>query len=454
MNTVRACVIAGTHSGCGKTSVSLGLMRALTRLGRTVQPYKCGPDFIDPGHHGLACGRISHNLDGWMLSHGINRDIFHREARGADLALVEGVMGLHDGYSGTREEGSTAHMAKQLGLPVVLVVDARAMARSAAALVGGYAGFDPDVKFAGVIFNRVGSESHAGLLRDAMSLLPDIPVLGCLRREEGIGLPSRHLGLHTAEEQEDEDRYELLADWIESCLDLERFCAAIPEVEIAPPTDAPFPAPSVRLGIARDRAFCFYYAENLRLLRQSGAELVEFSPMRDRKLPDDLDALYFGGGYPELYAFELSQNTRMKKQVRAFHESGRPIYAECGGFMYLMNDIISREQGRFAMTGIFPVRASMEQRFRALGYREVETLADSLLGPAGTLARGHEFHYSGIEDGIVPESMPSIYALRDRKGPREQAEGFLIGNTLGSYVHLHFGSSNIPQSMVGLARRR
>jgi len=336
---------------------------------------------------------------------------------------------------------------------VVLVVDARAMARSAAALVGGYVGFDPDVQVAGVIFNRVGSESHAGLLRDAMGLLPDVPVLGCLKREEEIGFSSRHLGLHTADEEEDESRYERLADWVDGCLDLNVLLSAIPEVEIAPPNDPDLPEPRVRLGVARDEAFCFYYAENLRLLRQAGAELVEFSPMRDKKLPEDLDALYYGGGYPELYAFELSQNTRMKKQVRAFHESGRPIYAECGGFMYLMRDIVNREQGRFAMTGLFPVRAIMNERFRALGYRAVETSADSLLGPVGTLARGHEFHYSAIEEPLAQEAMHAIYFLRDRKGPRDTPEGFLVGNTLGSYVHLHFGSGNVARSFVDFASR-
>lgn len=453
MKKVRSCVVAGTHSGCGKTSVSLGLMRALSRMGHAVQPYKCGPDFIDPGHHSRASGRTCHNLDGWMLTPGINRDIFHRYAADSDIALAEGVMGLHDGYSGTREEGSTAHLAKQLGLPVVLVVDARSMARSAAALVSGYTSFDPDVRFAGVIFNRVGSESHAGLLREAMGMLPGIPVLGCLGRNEQIELPSRHLGLHMAAE-ENEARYDRLADWIEVCLDLDMLVGTIPLVEIAPPTDPKLPEPRVRLGVARDEAFCFYYGENLRLLRLAGAELVEFSPLHDKKLPDDLDGLYFGGGYPELYAFELSQNTRMKKQVRAFHASGRGIYAECGGFMYLMRDIVSREQGRFAMTDIFPVRAAMNDRFRALGYREVKTTADSLLGPAGTLARGHEFHYSAIDDQDASETIPAIYALHDRKGPRNHPEGFLVGNTLGSYVHLHFGSARVAEAIVEFLSRR
>lgn len=451
MKTIRACVLAGTHSGCGKTSVSLGLMRAFRRLGHAVQPYKCGPDFIDPGHHARACGHSSHNLDGWMLSPDINRDIFHRSAIHSDIALVEGVMGLHDGFSGTEETGSTAHMAKQLGLPVVLVVDARSMARSAAALVNGYAGFDTDVSFAGVIFNRVGSDSHAGLLREAMSLFPDIPVLGCLRREENISLPSRHLGLHMADEQENDSRYDRLADWIESCLDMNELLAVLPEVKVTPPDDPQQPQASVRIGIARDDAFCFYYGENLRLLEQAGAELVEFSPISDKSLPDDLDGLYLGGGYPELYAFELSQNTRMRKQVKVFHESGRPVYAECGGFMYLMRDIISLDQGRFSMADIFPVRAAMKDRFRALGYREVCTSADSLLGPAGTLVRGHEFHYSAIEGEIDPETMPTIYSLRDRKGPRHVPEGFVSGNTLGSYVHLHFGGSQVAQSFVNRA---
>ena len=459
MSSIKACVIAGTHSGCGKTSVSLGLMASLARRGLLVQPFKCGPDFIDPGHHALACAREgkpvpSHNLDGWMLDESTNLDIFNRYAQGCDVAVVEGVMGLFDGFSGTGDEGSTSQMAKILGLPVILVVDARSMARSAAALVAGYADFDGDVNIAGVIFNRVGSDNHAELLVEAMSLVPDVPVLGCLRRDESLATPSRHLGLVMAgEDGADLGRYHRLADWAESGIDMDALLEALPETEAVPPFEPVPEIGSVPIGLARDAAFSFYYEENLRMLREAGARLVEFSPMEDLHLPDNLSGLYLGGGYPQLYAFELGQNTRMRREIKEFCDSGRPVYAECGGFMYLMNDIITG-RGRYAMAGVFPLRAEMGETFRSLGYREIRTRRDSPLGPAGGVARGHEFHYSAIQGEIDHLAVASIYAVSGRKGPVDAPEGFLHGNTLGSYVHLHFGSNpGLARAFVDACRR-
>jgi len=445
MGTIKGFVIAGTHSGCGKTSVSLGLMASLARRGLAVQPFKCGPDFIDPGHHSLACARDgkpvpSHNLDGWMLSQSTNLDIFNRYGTSCDVAVVEGVMGLFDGISGTGDDGSTGQIAKTLGLPVILVVDARSMARSAAALVSGYAHFDEDVNIAGVIFNRVGSANHADLLIEAMTLLPDVPVLGCLGRDENITTPSRHLGLVTADDNgPDMDRYQRLANWVESGMDIDGLLDVLPETEVIPPFELVPEIGNITIGLARDAAFCFYYEENLRLLRDAGARLVEFSPINDSHLPSGMDGLYLGGGYPELYAFELGQNTKLRREIKEFCESGRPVYAECGGFMYLMNDIVT-DRGRYAMSGVFPVRAKMNEKFRALGYREITTKADTILGPAGANVRGHEFHYSAIQDDIDPAIMPSVYTMTGRKGPIDTPEGFLLANTLGSYVHLHFGS--------------
>lgn len=446
----RGFVIAGTHSGCGKSSVSLGLMKALARRDHAVQPFKCGPDFIDPGHHARACGRPSVTLDGWMQAPAIIPDIFARRAGDARVAVVEGVMGLYDGASGSDEIGSTAQLAKILNLPVVLVADVRSMARSAAALVSGYVNFDPDVNVVGVVLNRVGSANHEDLLREAMET-SGIPVLGCLDRDEDIAVPSRHLGLRTADE-EDEGVYDRLADWVERGIDVDGLLERMPERSFAPVEDVAPPAPSVRIGVARDEAFCFYYAENLRMLRLAGAELVEFSPLHDKRLPTELDALYIGGGYPELYGFELGQNSRMRKDVRAFSEKGGVIYAECGGFMYLMNDLVT-ERGRFAMCGVFPVRAAMNDRRKALGYREITALKDCPLGPRGTVVRGHEFHYSSIETAFLPDAMPAIYATVDRKGHAAGCEGFLINNTLGSYVHLHFASNpDIAGHLVAAAR--
>ena len=442
MSSIQGFVIAGTHSGCGKTSVSLGIMGALARRGLSVCPFKVGPDFIDPGHHTLAASlggqeAPSHNLDGWMLPEAALLELFQRHATG-DLAVVEGVMGLFDGFSPITDQGSTAQLAKLLGLPVLLVVDAASMARSAAALVSGFASFDPGLELAGVIFNRVGSENHAAILTEALAhSLPGVPVLGCLPRREDIAAPSRHLGLVTAGEEAGLDRYHRLADWVETHLDLDRLLESLPTLAITPPLDQPPVPVRTRIGVARDEAFCFYYPENLRLLEAQGAELVFFSPLRDKRLPEDLGGLYLGGGYPELHGFELGQNSSLRKEILRFSQAGRPIYAECGGFMYLLESLKGPHGRTLSMCGVFPAQAVMNDRFSSLGYREVTLIRQTPLGPVGTTARGHEFHYSSLSEPLEHET---AYAVRDRRGPRP-AEGYLAANTLGSYIHLHFGSN-------------
>jgi cobyrinic acid a,c-diamide synthase len=291
---IPALCIAGTHSGCGKTTVSLGIMAALVKRGLVVQPFKVGPDFIDPGHHRRITGRDSHNLDGWMMSRDYNRDILTRYSRDADMAVVEGVMGLFDGFSGSDESGSTAQMARWLDLPVILVIDARSMARSAAALALGFSRFDPDLPLKGIIFNRVGSEAHAEMIADAMSSVPDIPVLGYLPRDEGLEIPSRHLGLVTDEDfSADKDRIAKLGRWIEDNMDLDYLMGLLPEVGNQRSDGVSFSSNigrdhKIKIGIARDEAFCFYYPENLRLLEEAGAELIPFSPLRARRLPDGI----------------------------------------------------------------------------------------------------------------------------------------------------------------------
>ena len=351
----RGLVIAGTQSGVGKTTVTLGLLYALARRGLTVQPFKVGPDFIDPGHHTRAAGRVCRNLDGWMLSREANLALFRRQAREADVAVVEGVMGLFDGYDGASEAGSTAQMAKWLGLPVLLVVDARAMARSAAALVHGFASFDPALSLAGVVFNRIGSAAHLEYLQQALSSLPGVRCFGGLPRDQELAIPERHLGLATAEDHPLDDAYlGHLADRLETHLDLEGLLAALPRLTLP---EEPAPAatpPLVRLGVARDRAFCFYYPENLELLASFGAELVPFSPLEDRELPAGLDGIYLGGGYPELYAEQLAANEGLKQALKAGAAGGLPIYAECGGLMYLAREIRDLEGRVHPMAGVLP----------------------------------------------------------------------------------------------------
>ncbi|MEW5773541.1 MAG: cobyrinate a,c-diamide synthase [Thermodesulfobacteriota bacterium] len=441
----KAFVIAGTHSGCGKTLVSLAVMAALRARGLAVAPFKVGPDFIDPTLHAAVCGRASHNLDPWMCGPEAARGILLRHARGCQAAVVEGVMGLFDGVSGASDEGSTAALAKLLGLPVALVLDARSKARSAAALALGYTAFDPAVPFAGLILNRVGSDNHAALLREALETSPNLPssarILGMLPRDEALALPSRHLGLVTAQDHPLEpELVARLARWAEENIDLTRLLGACPALELPPdPAAAPVPVPRVRIGIARDRAFCFTYAENLRLLEAAGAELVPFSPLADPALPPDLHGLYLPGGYPELHAAQLAANASLRAAVKAFSLSGRPVYAECGGFMLLMQEIKDAEGRTHPMCGVFAMQAAMTPRFAALGYREAVTTRDSFLGPAWTMLRGHEFHYSSPTTAD-PDAQP-LYRVRDRKGWTDQAEGFQKHNTLGSYIHLHLASN-------------
>jgi cobyrinic acid a,c-diamide synthase len=455
-------LIAGTHSGCGKTTVTLGLMAALKKRGYRIQPFKVGPDFIDPGHHTRITGRASQNLDGWMLDQRTNLDIFSRMQEDADVLVGEGVMGLFDGFSATDESGSTAQMAKWLGLSVLLVVDTRSMARSVAAMVQGYTGFDPDLSFAGVLCNRVGSKGHTRILQEALAAAGCPPCLGCLPRQEDLAMPSRHLGLYTAEDMEDgNDFLPALIQWIEDHVHVDRILdltggrrpeirGQISDVGGRRKEDRDQRAENrrqgeekvlhgkVRIGLARDRAFCFYYPENLRLLEQAGAELVPFSPLEDWHLPENVQGIYLGGGYPELYARELAANHQLRAELSSYAGSGGPVYAECGGFMYCMHSLEDGQNNMYPMLGLFPIRARMQDRLRALGYREVNVRQDTLLGPAGTVIRGHEFHYSAIVD--LPCDVPRVYSVQGRRLGPATLEGYAVHNVLASYVHLHFGS--------------
>ena len=434
-------VIAAVHSGSGKTTIALGLMAALVRRGLVVAPFKVGPDFIDPGHHGRITGRESRSLDGWMLSRGYNRECFARHADDADIAVVEGVMGLFDGYDGKSEAGSTAQMAKWLGLPVLLVVDAGAMARSAAALVQGFERFDPDLRFAGVLFNKVGSPRHLDYLTEALAGHVAMPCLGGVGREPAVAIPERHLGLVTAGDHPlSGETVSKLADLVEENLDLDALLTALPDVdaaETAAPARIPA-APAVRIGVARDNAFCFYYPDNLDLLRQQGAEPVFFSPVADSALPERIDGLYFGGGYPELFAEVLAANRSLCREIRERSDEDMPIYGECGGFMYLCRELVNGAGQAYPMTGCFPFATRMLDRRKALGYREVTLTADTLLGKKGRILRGHEFHYSERIAG--GEEIRRVYTVAAGRGGSAAGEGYWRGNTLGSYVHLHFGS--------------
>ena len=445
-------IIAGPASGVGKTTVALGLMAALSRRGLAVQPFKCGPDFIDAGLHQVACGRRSRNLDLWMLPPAANLALFERHAGGCDLAVVEGMMGLFDG-AGPGAEASTAGLAKLLGLPVVLVVDGSRMAGSVAALAHGFASFDPAVRVAGVIFNQLGGEGHYRLLRASLEDAGGVAALGYLPADPELHIPERHLGLRTAAEGAlRPDAVDRLVAQVEEGVNLGRV------LEIAADADDGAPAPQrpadpavppaaarPRIAVARDEAFCFYYEDNLDALRDAGAELAFFSPLRDAALPACTRAVYLGGGYPELYARQLENNQSMRAAVRAAAAAGVPIYAECGGLMYLGRELRTPEGG-FAMADVLPVATALSEGLVGFGYREVRLLEDGILGPAGTVARGHSFHYSRIEE--APAELAAAYGTQ-----REAREGFRLGSVQASYIHLHFGSNPVlAANLVGAAR--
>ncbi len=440
---MKGLVIAGVMSGCGKTTVSLGLMAALARRGLRVAPFKVGPDFIDPGHHALVTGRTSRNLDGWMLSREYNARCFEKNSREADIAVVEGVMGLFDGYDGKSEAGSTAQMAKWLGLPALLVVDARSMARSAAALVQGFENFDPRLRFAGVVFNKIGSETHLRYLEEALEDAVNMPCLGGLCRDADIAIPERHLGLVTREDNPlSNEQKERLADLMEQSMDLDRLIASLPDVsseEKALPAVSTTTDPAPRIGVAADNAFCFYYRDNLDLLEAAGAELVYFSPIESPDLPENLHGLYLGGGYPELFADRLAGNETLRARVKEKSDQGTPIYAECGGFMYLCREIRDPEGGVHPMAGCFPFAIRMLRSLKALGYREITFEKETMFGEKSGVVRGHEFHYSEMKGAA--DEVEAVYSVTSRAGQKQSAEGYRVNNTLGGYMHLHFGSN-------------
>jgi cobyrinic acid a,c-diamide synthase len=438
---MKGFLIAGTASGVGKTTVTLAITAALRRLGYTVQLFKGGPDFLDTGHHTRISGRTARNLDTWMLSAEANRDVLRCASAQADVLLIEGMMGLFDGKDGATEAGSSAEIAKLLKLPVVLVLDAGKTARSIAAVVLGFELFDPELPLAGIVLNRVASERHYRMLEAAIKSSCKTPVLGWLPRDHAVAIPERHLGLQTAEEGETgvvlEDLIDTLADLAEKHLDIARLIGLECGLDLNPEalSVSRQAGDVVRIGVARDPAFSFYYEDNLDLLRQHGAALVPFSPMHDRCLPPDLDALYLAGGYPELYAAQISENSAMHSAIRDFAASGRPIYAECGGMIFLSQQLAMRDGNTYPMAGVLPFEIEMTARLVDFGYVTVELTHDCLLGSAGTAIRGHSFHYSRVSN---KSEVATNYRIQYSLSGRTECEGYRLGNVLASYVHLHF----------------
>jgi cobyrinic acid a,c-diamide synthase len=456
---MKGFVVAGTASGVGKTTITAALLAGLRRRGLTVQPFKCGPDYIDPAHHAGLAGRPSYNLDTWMMSHDTNRALFASAMRDADVAVVEGVMGLFDGVSGQSEQGSTAEIAKLLGLPVVLVVQAANAARSVAAVVQGFRDFDPQLRLAGVILNGAAGPAHCQLLRDAVAQV-NVPVLGAFPELPEAALAERHLGLVTAGERTwNGEQVKALAEAAESCLDLNLLLAGSEcreaKLQSAAPTGrgeygarrSTGRETPVRLGVARDRAFSFYYESSLEALWRAGAELVEFSPLADSALSSSLDGLYLGGGYPEVFAAELAANQPFLDSLREFAAEGRPVYAECGGLMYLGEELVMLDGSRHRMAAVLPLAVEMQLRLQDFGYTEVELAQDCLMGERGSRLRGHSFHCSRV---VRTGNLERVYRTRQALSGVASQEGYRRGNVLASYIHLSFAAN--PEAAGGLVQ--
>jgi cobyrinic acid a,c-diamide synthase len=449
--TAKTCprlVIAGTHSGVGKTSIVLGILGALRNRGVPVQGFKVGPDFIDPMYHREVTGAPSYNLDAWLMGQDGVRRAFTRVAPTDGVAIIEGVMGMFDGRA-TGPEGSTAEVATLVRSPVLLVIDVDGMSRSAAALVQGYARFDPEVRVAGVVLNRVGGPRHYQLVKTAIEEQAGVAVWGYLPWDDGLVLPERHLGLVPVGEDTAFQRVcAELGGAAERSIDISAILTAAhsaPALDVSPVETPEASAIRARIGVARDIAFNFYYEANLQWLRHWGAEVVEFSPLQDSDLPSDVDGLYFGGGYPEVFAKGLSGNGALMASLRRAHQAGMPIYAECGGLMYLVEAIQDGAGARHAMVGLLPGLCRLTDRLQNFGYKDVVSLRHSMLGEAGMHTRGHEFHYSLWEGR--PEAS-SLYQTRSSRRD-ESTEGYSVDNLTASYVHLHFDACpQVPRSLV------
>ncbi len=446
-------VIAAPHSGSGKTTITLSIMKLLVDEGYKVQGFKVGPDYIDTSYYYGITNRPGRNLDTWMTSKNLMKEFFQRGSETADISVIEGVMGLFDGLKGDADIGSTAQIAKELFAPVILVVDAKSQARSVAALLHGFYHFDPEVNLRGVIFNKVGSKNHFTYLKEAVdsSGLP-VEIIGYIPRQEELVLPERHLGLvpyiESGDEKSDQDMeafFNTLSDISSKYLDKDKILNIANSANSWARKQPEFFVPMINLkakkiaiAVALDKAFSFYYQENLEWLEEQGVKLIYTSPMKDKKLPGEAKSIYIGGGYPELFARELSENIDFLESLYNFYLQGFPILGECGGLMYLCKTLINHQGEGYEMAGIVPAKIEMKENLKALGYREGRSILDSFFLKRGESVRGHEFRYSEMFPE-QEESFPWAYELSGRFGTR--LEGYNKDNVLASYLHTHFGSN-------------
>lgn len=443
-------VIAATQSSSGKTTVVTGILRALKNKGMKVQPFKVGPDYIDPSYHGMAAGRAGHNLDTWLVDESQINDLFASEAENADIAVIEGVMGLYDG--GKNGISSTAQLAKKLQAPVILVINVQSMGDSAAAIALGFKLYDEEVNLAGVILNRLGSPTHKMLIEEAMARI-NVPVFGAVYRDDSVHMPERHLGLTPAQENNAKEIIEIISAKIAKEVYLDEIiklaCAAPPlEVQENKQSNA---VKDIVIGVAKDKAFSFYYPASLKQLSDCGAKIEFFSPLEDETIPSNSSALIFGGGFPEIFADKLAANKSMLTSIRRANENKMPIYAECGGYMYLMQGIFDFDGNFHAMAGIIPATAKMNKKLQTVGYVKAKNLHDNILGEKDCVYHGHEFHFSTQSEEA--QDFPWAFEFVKMRNNAEYKAGYAKDNILGSYLHLHFlGSKKAADCLLEKAR--
>jgi len=447
---MRGFVVAGTGSDTGKTTITLGLMEALRRSDFFVQAFKAGPDYIDPGHHALLLGRPSYNLDTWMMGAGGVKRTYQAHARGSGIAVVEGVMGLFDGRDGKSEEGSTAHLAKVLNLPVLLVVDGAKAARSVGATVKGFCEFDRGVNIKWVVFNRVAGQRHFNILKDAVEgAVAGIRVLGYIPRDEKLAMKSRHLGLVTGDDvnrRRWRGAVKKTADYVLEFVDIKPLThravkgKSLSAHNAGPQKRGQRKGKKTVIAVARDRAFSFYYEENLDILRGLGAKIKFFSPLKERALPEGTTGIYIGGGYPELHGEKLGENDFMREAIKNAANNGMPIFAECGGLMYLGRSLKDLSGETHLMAGVFNWETKVFDKRKALGYRSVEVLRGCPFLEEGQSIRGHEFRYSAIIKRKV--GAKNVFkATHPATGRVMPSGGYVYKNVLATYIHVHFGSN-------------
>ena len=441
-------IIAATQSGSGKTTIVAGILAALKNRGLKVQSYKVGPDYIDPGFHEIASGRAAHNLDSWLVGKEKIADIFLSNFGDADIAIVEGVMGLYDGGQGGIS--STAEISKILNAPVILVIDAKSMGTSAAAVALGFREFDKSINFAGVILNRIGSDSHKKIICDALDKI-GIKNFGAIKRDENFILPERHLGLVPTAENNFSEVIEKISVAVENQINLDELVALANSAEtlknISQPSNYKLPATHYPLlAVAKDEAFNFYYAESLRELEKLGAEIIFFSPLYDKLLPKNIDGLILGGGFPEIFADKLQENKSMRDSIKNFAENNFPIFAECGGYMYLMKSIKNFDGEIFEMCGVIPNCAEMTKKLQMVGYVSATLKKNCVIGKVGDKIRAHEFHFSVEADNLADKNIFHCEKLRTGKN---YFAGYAEKNILASYLHIHFaGCPSVAKNFV------